>query len=463
MNELGISRREFLQAENIAGRIAATLEQRGLPPLFHGHYLTKYAGIVMLISELETERLKRLEAYMNADLLHQLSTNLAGLKVYLSNTSGLRYVVPLSRPRGLPKQIEYPTDAGRGRVALGVNYLGNRVAVEWGDLGHLLVAGMSGSGKSMFLRLVVYQAMRDGMRLLLADLDRATFPMLIGHPALLAPLATSAAEACALIRRALAECERRAALFQAMPGYPENLDEYNCLALKAGREPLPRLLLVLDEFSATLSALGGGKGEAAQRLTAIGFRGRKFGVSVIFAAHEFTKDQVGLLRDQVRTVVMFRVQSREMARRLGCEGAERIHAGRAGLAMTNRWGPIQTYFLDKERLIHGSRDGSPFMTPAEEMIFKQALASDGLVTRERVMQWGGVSEWQARKWLEAWARRGWIAKDARRNNAFAVAKMSAMFSNHPTAPGAPTALQAAGVGETGSPTLLQPAKPAGKQ
>ncbi|MFZ5882466.1 MAG: FtsK/SpoIIIE domain-containing protein [Chloroflexota bacterium] len=460
--ELGILRRDVLQAEQVAARVQATLLQRGLTPAFRGHYLTRLGGILILVSELDTARLDRMERYASGDLLHHISTNLEGLKVYLSNTTGLRYVFPLSKPRGLPKRIEFPQDAERGKLSLGVNYSGRRVAVEWGDLGHVLVAGMTGSGKSMLLRLIVWQAVRDGMGLLIADIDQATFPMLAGHPALRAPLGRNAAEAFDLIRQALAECDRRAALFQAMPGYPENLDEYNRLAVKHGKEPLPRLLLVLDEFSATLSALGGGKGEAGQWLAAIGFRGRKFGLSILFAAHEFTKEQVGLLRDQVRTVVMLRVQSKEMAKRLGCEGAERISVQRPGLAVSNRWGPLQTYFLEKGALVGGTKSVAAQTSPTEATIFSLAQEHDGLVTRERVMQWGGVSEWQARKWMEAWALRGWIAKDPKRNNAFVVAKMPDSLSNHPTAPTAPTALQPAAGGEIHSPTTPTALQAAGE-
>lgn len=425
VNNLGILRRDVLQAERVASQLAATMSQRGLVPAFQAHYLTRYAGILLLVSELDVSKLDRMERYASEDLLHQISANLQGIKVYLSNTTGLRYVFPLSKPRGLPRRIDLPADAERGKLALGVNYLGNRVAVRWEELGHMLVAGMTGSGKSMFLRLVVHQALRDGMGLMLADIDQATFPMLANHPALQAPIAVNTAQTLDLIRKTLEECDHRAALFQSMPGYPEHLDEYNKLAVKAGREPLPRLLLVLDEFSATLSALGGGRGDAAQLLAAIGFRGRKFGISIVFAAHEFTKDQVGLLRDQVRSVIMLRVQSREMAKRMNCEGAERISSNHPGLAVTNRWGPMQSYFLDKGALINGG--GSQLLgngmslTPLEANIFHAALnETDGLLTRNHIMRWCESSEWQTRKWLEAWALRGWIAKDPHRNNAYAV-------------------------------------------
>ncbi|MEP0807627.1 MAG: DUF87 domain-containing protein [Chloroflexota bacterium] len=425
--DLGILRRDMLQAENAAARMIETMTARGLEPAFYGHYLTRYAGVLILISELNTHKIGRLEKYTDDDLLHQMSTNLQGTKVYVSNTTGLRYVVPLSKPRALPKRIEFPLDAERGRLSLGVNYIGKRVSVEWGDLGHVLVAGMTGSGKSMLLRLIVHQAMRDGMKLLLADIDQATFPMLANHAALQAPLAKNTAEALALIRQALAECDRRAALYQVMPGYPENLDEYNRMAVKHGKEPLPRLLLVLDEFSATLSALGGGKGDAGQLLAAIGFRGRKFGVSIVFAAHEFTKEQVGLLRDQVRTVVMLRVQSADMARRLSCPGAERISAQRPGLAVSNRWGPLQTYFLDKGALVSERSDFNLELDERTAGLLSQALAQDGKVTLLNLMQWSGMGQRQAREWQEQMALRGWIRKDPQQNNAYCITPETAQI------------------------------------
>jgi hypothetical protein len=431
--QLDIRRPNILQAEAAAQRIVETLKQRGLDPAFSAFHLTRYANILILIAELDTAHLERMERYMTEDLIHQISTRLQGKRVYLSNTTGLRYVVPLSKPPRLPQRIEFLLEeTERGKLSLGVNFTGDRVAVSWEQAGHLLVAGMTGSGKSMFLRLVVWQAIRDGMKLLLADIDQATFPMLANHPALMEPVGASPQEAVRLIQRALEECDKRAGLYREMEGFPENLEEYNRLAVKAGIEPLPRVLLVLDEFSATMKALGGGKSAAGDLLAAIGFRGRKFGVSVVFAAHEFTKEQVGLLRDQVRSVVMFRVQNAEMARRLGCHGAERIPSGRPGLAVSNRWGPLQTYYYDKARLIQAADQGET-LTPIERSVFGHALLDDGKVSIANVQRWGGVSEWQARKWLRELGMRNLVRKDPNQSNVFVITeKMRDLLSNHQT-------------------------------
>ena len=68
---------------------------------------------------------------------------------------------------------------------------------------------------------------------MLADIDQTTFAMLDGHENLFAPIATTPQDALQLIVKALAECDQRAALYKSMPGYTENMDEYNALAVKA--------------------------------------------------------------------------------------------------------------------------------------------------------------------------------------------------------------------------------------
>ncbi|MBA4355878.1 MAG: hypothetical protein C0409_14425, partial [Novosphingobium sp.] len=356
------------------------------------------------------------------EIAHQLSTELGGLPVYLSNSTGIRYVVLLSKPPKLPRRVDLPTGIPHGQIGLGVRFTGEPILLDWERAPHMAVLGQTGSGKSVFLRSLVYQAIRDDIRLLLADIDQTTFGMLDGHPALLAPLATTPQAAADLIRQAIGECDHRAALYKAILGHPEKLSEYNALAVKHGKEPLPRLLVILDEASAVLAALGGGRSDLGQSLSVLGWRGRKFGVHFVFAAQEFTKDLIGPVREQVSLSVCFRVRGGEMAKRMGCQGAHRIPEGRAGLAITDRFGPMQAYFVDKSLLMPSS--GSAFrdvLDPLERGLFSRALTeTDGKLPLAKIEEWGMVGSSRARALQEAWALRGWLAKDPDRDNAFCL-------------------------------------------
>jgi len=348
-------------------------------------------------------------------------------------------VVLLSALPKLPRKVELPIDFPRGKLALGIRFSGQPVVQDWESFTHMAVIGKSGSGKSVFLRLIIHQAIRNDMKLLLSDIDQASFGMYEEHPALLAPIATTPQSALELVERAIAECDTRANLFKNMPERPEKLSEYNALAVKHSNQPLPRILVVLDEASSVLTALGGSKGAMGQALATLGWRGRKFGVHFIFAAQEFTKDIIGPVREQVGLTICFKVRNSQMAERMNCKGAERIPEGRPGLAVSDLYGPLQTYFIEKPLLSNPLKTLSS-LTDMEFSMFQRAQTEGGKLPTARVQEWGRVSEWQARRLIETWALKGWLSKDANRDNAFCITpKTQVLLSNHQTAQTAQTA------------------------
>ncbi|MCX6082061.1 MAG: FtsK/SpoIIIE domain-containing protein [Chloroflexi bacterium] len=433
MTDFTISRRELRLAETVARQLINAFIRRKLIPAFSDFLVTHLAGVTMLIAVIDTAKLGDHSPYTNPDLLHQLSTDLGGMSVRLSNHSGIRLVILLSPLPKLPHKVNFPVDAPRGRLAIGESYTGQPVLLDWAQTTHLAVLGNTGSGKSIFLQSLVAQAIRDDMQLLLSDIDQTTFGMLENHPNLAAPIATRPQWALGLIEQALAECDRRAELFKNLPERPQKLSEYNALAVKAHMDPQPRMLVVLDEASTVITALGGAKGAMGQALATLGWRGRKFGVHFIFAAQEFTKDIVGPVRDQVGLTLCFRVRNGQMAERMGCKGAERIPENRPGLAISDRHGPIQTYFVDHSHLGQPQNLFSA-MSDLEHSLFTLALSEGGKLPASKVQEWGRISEWQARRMLETWALKGWLAKDSIRDNAFCITpKMQVLLSNHQTA------------------------------
>jgi len=416
-----IEQRFIDKAHSLARVVPHVLQQRGLNPCFTDWVLTRSdGGQVWLFGALDTRRIARMEQYLSPDLLHQISTVARGTPCYTSNTNGLRFGLLLSgRPR-LPGRVDFP-GIERGKVRLGVALRGE-VAESWDRLGHLLAAGMTGYGKSAFLRLLVHQAIADGARLLLSDLDGATFPMLAGHPALAAPIAGNPQEAHQVVGRALGECDKRAVLYQAVAGFPDDLPSYNTQAGKMGEDPLPRVLVILDEYSATAAALGGARGGFASDTAALAWRGRKFGLSLVAAAQDFSKEVIGRFRDQV-TPVLFRVQSRELARAVGC--SEAVNITRPGRAVSARWGAFQAYYLNRSDLVT-STAGAGILSPGELALVLWALEENAgylsladIQTRGRAGTHAGareVGQGEARRLACEWERRGWLVKDTLAGN-----------------------------------------------
>jgi len=430
---MGVSRSRLLEAEAIARRLPTVLQRRGLRPVFSDWLVTADRGLAWLFGILDLSRIERLEQYTQPDLLHHLSTAIGGRPVYLSNSSGLRYAVLLSAPPRLPRRVDFP-GIQRGSVVLGQRATGELLRVPWERLGHLLVAGKTGAGKSAFDRLLVYQALAEGFQLLLADLDGATFPMLAEHPALLAPLARSPQEMLSVVEHALGECDHRATVYGQVGGFPENLAEYNAAAVREGAAPLPRIVVVLDEYNAAVLGSGGANGQLATAVATLGWRGRKFGITLVFSAQDFAKSVVGRVRDQIGAAICFRVRSSEVARAVGCPEAARIPESRPGLAVTDRWGPMQACYLDKTLLVQAGQPGGTesALTDEERELVGAALENGGRLSIPYLCE-RGLTERRARGLLTDWEQRGWVRRDRQHDNArYITAKLHDLLSNRQT-------------------------------
>ena len=431
-----IRHKDLLLAQQVAKRFPGLFSNRNMLPAFLNFYVTRDLEVTIFIAVLDTDRIGDHSRYVQPDLLHQLGTDLGGLRVYLSNSTGIRYVIPLSTLPKLLRSIELPSDIPTGMLALGVKFNSQPILIPFSKLGHLLVAGMTGSGKSSLLRSIAIQAIRNGIQLALADIDQTTFAMLEGNQNLFAPIATTPQAALELIMKILGECDHRAAMYKSIPGFPENIDEYNALAVKAGKESLSRIIVMLDESSSVLKAMGGGSGELAGKLAELTWRGRKFGVHFIFGAQEVSKELVGPLREQINLSIAFRVKptSALMAKKLGCENAHRIPADRPGLAIVDRFGPMQSYFVPKPALLSAGTSSLEALTALEKQLFSRSLAeSQGKLTLTNIAEWSGCSTNQARRLQSRWAMRGWLSKDGSRDNSFCLTdKVSILLANQQT-------------------------------
>ncbi len=415
-----IHRRYYAAGEAAARRIIDALLARGLTPAFSDWLLTDDAGRVVLFGVLDVHRLDRVERYTAGDVVHHLSTALRGLPVGISNSSGLRYAVLLTKPPRLPRQVDFPASPDyspgvqRGRALLGVDAYGRTVGAAWSDLGPLLVAGVTGSGKSNFLRLLIYQAIAEGVKLLLASRKHTTFKRLEGHPALLngTPVAHAPGEYADVLAAASAEIARRNTLYAQLEETCESLEAYNRLAAKHGLEPLPRLLVVLDEYTVTVTEAGGPRSPLAKRANEIAFVGREFGVNLALAAQAFDKATVGAVRGQTRALA-FAVESAADARMIGCEGAERLRApGRAISRLDRERRLVQTFFFDDALL----GETVAALTTQERVLVAWAVQENSGYLSLADIQARGWGKKAAERLAAAWEARGWLAKDPQAGN-----------------------------------------------
>lgn len=411
-----IDARYITQANNIVRVIPHVLRQRGLESYIQRCVITQTPqGATWLFTVMDTSQIQRLELYESPDLLHQISTVLRGRPVLISNHSGLRYAVLMSSRPSLPKSLPYP-GWFKGMLQIGAGYKG-AIETTWADLGHVLAAGATGSGKSNLLKLIVNQAAQEGLDMILSDLDGRTFPHMADYSHLLAPLDYGLDGCTATIEAAVREMNRRVDLYNSMPGYHDSLDAYN--AHPQVNEPLSRLLVVVDEVNSLIMSSGGPGGGVSKMLADLAHKSRKYGMNLVLAGQTFNMAYVGPMRDQMTTRICFRVNRASTARVvLGESGAE--HLRTPGRAYSDRpdWGLIQTYQAPPPSEFISEADG---LTSSERVIVERIRSQfGGRVTYEVLRDTFGMSRGEADKLRAAWEKRG-IAEIRRdQNNAFCL-------------------------------------------
>jgi len=406
------------RVRRIISRVPAILENHRLAVLFKSWKLTSTPdGLVVLFGVLDDDRITRqttlpLERYLDDSVVHHIATTACDgqYPVFRCNSRGAAYAVVLNAPRlpQLPEQVGFP-GYQPGRLAWGMALNDRPVTTAWGE--HMMLAGMTGSGKSTMLRGLVAQGLQEKFLLALCDIGARTFAMLENHPALITPLVTRPERAIDFARAILGEVERRDRLYRSVAGYPDTLDEYNTLALAQGQETLKRLLVVFDEYTDLLLATGGARADFSRLVTRLVVGARKWGITFVFAGQQFQREASGWIRDQCALRVCFRVEDHSTAS-IVADSPEPLRFTQPGRALMKRVGRFQAYDFDKAMLVElaGRRDALA-LTPAEQQLARQI--GRRLFSWENVAQASGLRERAARRLVEAWDARGLAPKSDR--------------------------------------------------
>ncbi|WP_416886632.1 DNA translocase FtsK [Marinospirillum sp.] len=236
------------------------------------------------------------------------------------------------------QQDQHPLPLG-----LGLDISGQPVIANLAKMPHLLVAGTTGSGKSVginaMLMSLLLQRRPEELRLIMIDPKMLELSVYEGIPHLLCPVVTDMKEAAHALRWCVAEMEKRYKLMSSLG--VRNLDGYNARLAEATAqglrirhpqqqegeerylEPLPYIVVVVDEFADMIMLVGKKVEELIARLAQ---KARAAGIHLILATQRPSVDVItGLIKANIPTRVAFQVSSKIDSRTiLDQGGAEQL-------------------------------------------------------------------------------------------------------------------------------------------
>lgn len=207
-------------------------------------------------------------------------------------------------------------------VALGLDVSGKAIVTEIGRMPHVLIAGQTGSGKSVcvnaFLSSILFRASPSEVKFILVDPKRVELTNYNGIPHLLTPVIVEPEKVVFALRWILSEMDRRYKLF-AQAG-ARNIDGYNEMS---GFQALPYIVLVVDELSDIMLY---SPVEVEDSITRIAQMSRATGIHMVLATQRPSVDVItGLIKANIPCRIAFAVSSQVDSRViLDTQGAEKL-------------------------------------------------------------------------------------------------------------------------------------------
>lgn len=390
-------------------------------------------GATWAICEVDTLRLPRKVSARDLtkpETLHHMAT-VVGHPVRCLNSTGVTYCIQLTptpqpaRPR-LPTHVPLDVDAAlpdagdKLAAPVGVSVRGP-VWRTLPALGHTLITGASGSGKSNWIHAALACLLtrhgRDRLQIAVVDPKTSEFAAWGQAPHLYGSVAVNEDQALRLLDMVIGEMDRRGDLLRG--ALVRDLAGYN----RTAAVPLPYMVVIIDEVIDLLLAAGGEKSTLAKALTRLAVKGRSNGILLWVASQHARFDllprTVGL---NLASRLVFRVQDASAANLAGAPGAQDISRDKPGRFIANLDGdPVmcQAYVVTDDQLlaIAGSLGAVPAaaaLSDAEVALVRHAVDElDGRFIRDRLAcDVPGWSRHKVGKLAEVWERRHWLTAPA---------------------------------------------------
>ena len=194
-------------------------------------------------------------------------------------------------------------------MALGADVSGHPVLGDLAGMPHLLIAGTTGSGKSVCINAVLagllLQSTPRDLRLILVDPKRVELSNFSGLPHLLVPVVVDADPAVATLRWAVMEMEQRYKLFAGHGA--RNITNFNERAPQLGLRTLPKIVIVIDELADLMMVAAN---EIEDLICRIAQLARAVGIHLIVATQRPSADIItGLIKANIPSRIAFAVSS----------------------------------------------------------------------------------------------------------------------------------------------------------
>ncbi|MGG4145693.1 FtsK/SpoIIIE domain-containing protein [Paenibacillus algorifonticola] len=218
-------------------------------------------------------------------------------------------------------------------VVFGRDVYGKPVLHDLAKMPHLLIAGATGSGKSVCINVLLSSLLLtrtpDELRLLLIDPKKVELSVFNGYPHLLSPPITDMRRAMQALSKVIVEMERRYEVFEKMR--VRNIEAYNLIA--SGEEKLPYIVVVIDEYADLMVVSGAEVEEGVMRITQMA---RAAGIHLILGTQRPSVDVVtGVIKANLPSRIAFKLNSSADYRTLLDGGAPHLLGYGDGVSMIN--------------------------------------------------------------------------------------------------------------------------------
>ncbi|HIU64528.1 MAG TPA: DNA translocase FtsK 4TM domain-containing protein [Candidatus Avacidaminococcus intestinavium] len=263
-------------------------------------------------------------------------------------------------------------------VGLGKDISGNIIVADLGKMPHLLVAGSTGSGKSVCINTIIasilFRAKPEEVKLILVDPKVVELTNYNGIPHLLTPVVTNAKQAASALHWAVAEMERRYSAFADTQ--VRDISRFN----EQAEEKLPYIIIIIDELADLMMVAAVDVEDAILRLAQ---KARAAGIHLILATQRPSVDVItGIIKANIPSRIAFAVSSQTDSRTiLDIGGAEKL-LGKGDMLFypigANRPQRVQGAFVSDEELdkVVGFIKNQAVPTEYKEEVTSQELGSD---------------------------------------------------------------------------------------